>query len=89
MPTQSLTAEQLSMRGRMGGLITASRHDSAELIRPNREKSPANPRYFEKQVDPEGVLPEDERKRRAAAARKAHYTRLAYRSAQVRKARAG
>ncbi|AYF78010.1 hypothetical protein D7D52_34050 [Nocardia yunnanensis] len=40
---------------------------------------------FEKQVDPGGVLPPDERARRAEHARKAHYTRLALKSAQARR----
>jgi hypothetical protein len=40
---------------------------------------------FEKQVDPEGKLSVAERQRRAEAAMKAHMTRLALRSAQVRK----
>lgn len=42
---------------------------------------------FEKQVDPDGVLPPAERARRAESARKAFYTRLALKSAQARRAR--
>jgi hypothetical protein len=40
---------------------------------------------FEREVDPDGVLPPDERARRAAHARKACFTRLALRSAQARR----
>ena len=40
---------------------------------------------FEREVDPEGALPEVERKRRADHARKAHMARLALRSAQARR----
>jgi len=40
---------------------------------------------FEREVDPGGVLPPDERARRAAHARKAYFTRLALRSAQARR----
>jgi len=43
---------------------------------------------FLKEVDPDGVLPEDERLRRAEHARKVHYTRLALASAKVRRERA-
>ncbi len=43
---------------------------------------------FEREVDPECVLPEAERQRRAEAARKAYYTRLALQSAQARRAKA-
>ena len=40
---------------------------------------------FERQVDPGGTLPPDERARRAQNARKAHYSRLALASARSRR----
>jgi hypothetical protein len=40
---------------------------------------------FEKEVDPEGVLPEADRVRRAEHLRKAYFQRLALRSAQARR----
>lgn len=43
---------------------------------------------FEKEVDPEGLLPPDERARRATHARKAYFQRLALKSAKARRARA-
>ena len=42
---------------------------------------------FEREVDPEGKLPPEERARRAASLRKAHYGRMALLSAQKRRAR--
>lgn len=42
---------------------------------------------FEKQVDPDGELPPDEREQRAEAAKKAHYQRMALKSAQARRAK--
>ena len=39
---------------------------------------------FEKLVDPDGVYPEDVRERMAESARKAHYRRMALKSAKVR-----
>lgn len=42
---------------------------------------------FEQAVDPDGVLEPEERARRAASARKAHFARLALRSAQARRAK--
>jgi hypothetical protein len=39
---------------------------------------------FEKQVDPDGVLDPEERARRAESARKAHFTRMAFKSARAR-----
>lgn len=44
---------------------------------------------FEQQVDPDGILPPAERARRAEHARKAHFLRMAYKSAQVRRRRGG
>jgi hypothetical protein len=40
---------------------------------------------FERQVDPDRALAPEERARRAEAAVKAHFTKLAYRSARVRR----
>jgi hypothetical protein len=42
---------------------------------------------FEDQVDPDRVLPEAERKRRAAQARKAYFAGLAFKSAKARRQR--
>jgi hypothetical protein len=80
-----LTAAQRSMRARMGGLATASRHDTKKLTKPARA---AFDQRFVDQVDPDRVLPEAERARRAAAARKAYFTRLAFASAKARRRRA-
>lgn len=43
---------------------------------------------FEQQVDPDGVLTPGERATRAEHARKAHFKRLALKSAQARRRRA-
>ena len=44
---------------------------------------------FEREVDPDGVLPERERAQRAEAARRAYYTELALKSLVARRKRAG
>jgi hypothetical protein len=59
--------------------------DSREVTAPARE---AFLRKFEDEVDPERVLPEAERARRAEHARKAYFTRLSLKSAKARKRRA-
>lgn len=59
--------------------------------RPARTK-PARDRFlqkFEDEVDPEGVLPVEERRERAMSARKAYMLRLAKKSALVRRIKAG
>lgn len=44
---------------------------------------------FEREVDPDGTLPPAERAKRAEHARKAYFARLALKSAQARRRRAG
>lgn len=44
---------------------------------------------FEQQVDPDGTLPPAERIKRATHLRKAHFQRMALKSAQARRRRAG
>ena len=81
-----LTPEQRSHRARMGGLATAARHD------PSGYTQPAHSAFlgrFLDEVDPQRVLPEAERERRAQAARKLHMQRLAWKSAEVRRRKAG
>lgn len=70
-----------SLRGRIGAYVMHSRNDSRATSAKARE---AFMRRFELEVDPEGVLPAAERARRADAAQKAYFTRLALRSAQAR-----
>jgi len=68
----------------MGGLALAASHDSHEYTKAGRA---AFRDSFVDQVDPDRLLPEPERERRAEAARRLHYTKLALKSAQVRAAR--
>jgi hypothetical protein len=68
--------------GRIGGLRTAARHDPRVTSAPGRAAFLAR---FEREVDPEGALPSEERQRRAIAARKAYFAELALRSAQARR----
>lgn len=76
------SAAERSLAGRLGAYIAHSRHDGLEITRAAREAFRSK---FEREVDPDGVLPEDERLRRAEMARKAHFARLALKSAQVRR----
>jgi hypothetical protein len=73
---------EMAQRGRIGAHTTLSRHDPHQLTSRARE---AFLTTFEKQVDPDGTLPPEERRRRAEHALKAHMTRLARRSALARK----
>lgn len=80
----ALTPEEASMRGRLGALTLHSTHDSRKITEPARL---AFAERFLRDVDPDGLLPEAERLRRADLARKAFFTRLALKSAQVRRRR--
>lgn len=61
-------------------------HDPRESTQPARDAFMAR---FEREVDPDGVLSDAERKRRAEHARKAYFTKLAFQSAKARRAKAG
>lgn len=71
--------------GRIGGLTKASRYGPEELTGPARRAFLAS---FAEKVDPDGVLPEEERARRAEAAMRAHFARLALKSVKARQAKA-
>lgn len=62
----------------------AQTEDRAARTAPARAARQAK---FEQQVDPDGRLTPQERSIRADHARKAHYTAMSIRSAQVRRAR--
>lgn len=78
----SMSHKERALLGRLGAYTMLSRNDPREVTRAAREAFVSK---FEREVDPDGVLPLDERLRRAEMARKAHYTRLAIASAQARR----
>ena len=75
-----------AMRGRIGGFVLAATHDSLEYTARGRAAFLSR---FEDEVDPERALPEAERHRRAVAAKKAYFTRLALKSAKARRRQGG
>lgn len=77
----TMTPEQRSIRARMAALARWSREDPKEHVAMMNRRFMAG---FEKQVDPEGLLSETERRRRAEAARKLFYQHLAYKSSRAR-----
>ena len=80
----NLTPSQRVQRARIAAFTRWSKEDPAATAARGQAGLLAK---FVDQVDPDRVLPEAERQRRAEAARKAHMTRLAFRSAKVRAAR--
>lgn len=79
----SLTPAERSLRAR---LAAHSLH--ARVRDPAAHTAPARRAFlerFEREVDPCGELPDDERRRRAEHARKACFTRLALASVKARR----
>jgi hypothetical protein len=74
-----------NINGRIAAEISWARTpDRAARTRPARN---AFLRRFEKEVDPDGTLPPEERQQRAEHAKRAYMLQLAKRSAAVRKAK--
>lgn len=78
---ESLTPAERSQRSRIGAYALHSRHDARVTTAAARRAF--NQRFLDL-VDPGSRLSEPERTRRAQAARKAYFTRLAYLSARRR-----
>jgi hypothetical protein len=77
-----MPATDRTLQARMAAYVLHSLYDSKELTAPARRAFNAR---FEKEVDPDGNLPLAERARRAEAAKKAYFLRLALKSAQARR----
>ena len=71
----SLTPTQRSQRARIAALARHSRTDGHAATQPAREAFLAR---FERQVDPDNRLDPAERARRAEAAKREHFQRMAY-----------
>ena len=79
----------VSLRARAAAYRLHATHDSRELTSNARKAFESK---FERQVraaDPDGLLSEEEIKRRSSLLRKAHFTELALKSRQARRIRAG
>lgn len=79
-------SQQRKLIARIGGLALAAQRDPREYTRAARAAFLSK---FELEVDPDGSLAPAERARRAAAARRLHFTRLAHASAKSRARKGG
>lgn len=82
----NLTPAQRVMRARIAAYESWA-HTPDRAARTAKARAAAAAR-FERLVDPEGVLTPAERAKRAEAARRAHFQRMAFKSAQVRRQQA-
>jgi len=80
MPS-SLSPEQRSLRASGAAYARWAKHDPREAMQHVRDGR------WEREVDPEGLLPPAERKRRAEAAMRAHMQFMALESSKRRAAR--
>lgn len=81
----AMTPAERTLRARIGAHALHAQYDGAVVTARARSTFLSS---FALQVDPDGVLPESERQRRADHALKAHMAKLALKSARVRSARA-
>ena len=79
-----VTPEQRRLRAQIAATARWSRESPVVNARRGQEGLVAK---FEREVDPDGTLPPEERARRAASARRSHMLRLSARSSKVRAAR--
>src|SRR5215216_2651447 len=74
--------KEMALRGRIGAHRLHATHDPRETTAKAREVFLTQ---FEREVDPDGTLSPEERRRRAEHAKKAHFARLARLSAAARR----
>jgi len=79
-----MSPAERSLRARIAAHAMHARNDPVEITAKARAAFLAK---FERQADPEGVLPPEERRRRAEHLRSAHFARLALAAAKARRAR--
>jgi hypothetical protein len=79
---QGLSPAERSLRARLAAHAMHARHDALETTTAARAAFLAR---FEAEVDPDGLLSPEERRRRAEHARSAYFTRLALASAKARR----
>ena len=84
-PRRGMSAEERELRARLAAHAMHARNDS-RAVTANARRAFLD--RFEREVDPDGVLPVAERLRRAEHAKQAHMLRLALRSARARRMRA-
>ena len=83
-----LSPELRSLRARLAvNASWAKTTDRSARTAPGTAASPASLSYWEKRVDPAGVMDDATRSKAAENARTAHYQRMALRSAQARRAK--
>ena len=84
LENEPMSPAERTLRARMAAHAMHVRHDARAVTAKARAAFLAS---FERAADPEGVLPPEERHRRAEHLRRAYFARLALASAKARRAR--
>ena len=79
------TPEQRSRQARLAAHILHATRDPKETTAAATKAGPGSIDYFERQVDPDGLLEPVERRRRAESAKKAYFLKLSMKSAAARR----
>jgi hypothetical protein len=79
---ESISPAERSLRARLAAYAQHGHRDPHEATAKARAAFLAK---FEREADPEGVLPPEERRRRAESLRRAHFARLALASVKARR----
>jgi hypothetical protein len=79
---ESISPAERSLRARLAAHALHGKRDRQETTAKARAAFLAK---FERDADPEGVLPPEERRRRAESLRRAHFARLALASVKARR----
>lgn len=79
---RDISPGRMALLAKIGGLTAAARHSGPERTAAARAAYSA---HWLTLADPEGVLPEDERVRRAGLLKRAHFARLQLKSADARR----
>lgn len=81
-----MTPAQRSLRSRIAAHTSWAKTEDRSARTANARQAAMD--RFEKLVDPDGVLPLEERRQRAGSAKQAHYLKMAAASAATRRAKA-
>jgi hypothetical protein len=84
LPNHDLSPIERTLRARLAAHSLHSKRDSREITTSGRAAFLAR---FELEVDPDGALDPEERRRRAEHARRAYFTRLALAAVEARRAK--
>jgi hypothetical protein len=79
---ESIGPAERSLRARLAAHALYGKRDPREITAKARAAFLSK---FEREADPEGILPPEERRRRAESLRRAHFTRLALASVKARR----